>query len=232
MTRAPDEPEAQMQDHAEAGVDGSYQVDVMVTLFAVLLVVLVLTLTATSVSEGERSLWDYRVPDEKSEPFGLRTAAAPYRFRSVWIFREGEALMLDTAALADVVAAAGPTQNFIPAPPGVDVKIVQTAESWNDYVMTLRIYERPVDSPLVSQTIPLADVEALVDAIRLTAEDGVFIYVWNDMQAPAITVEQALRAAGVPFESVDLPESGPNARTVELRRDGAAAGLAGMQRSY
>ena len=221
--------DARSQSTATSDIDASYQVDVMVTLFAVLLVILVLTLQVTRTADGERSLWDYKKADDQTEPFGLRSAAAPYKFRSIWIFREGQALLLDQIAVAEIVAASGPNQQLIPAPPSVDVKIEQKDADWNDYVMSLRIYDSPKDSPLFSQVLPLDDVDAVVDAIYATGEDGLFIYVWSDMKVAAIAVEDALRDAGTPFEIVDLE---PGKRTIELRRDGAAAGLVGMQRSY
>lgn len=70
----------------ESGDHGrdSYQIDVVVSLFAVMLVVLVVLTAATAVSENDTDT-RYRVQDPPVAPVALRSIQVPYRLRQHWV---------------------------------------------------------------------------------------------------------------------------------------------------
>lgn len=83
--------------------DETYQVDVVVSLFAILLVLLVVLASATAVLEGDGRL-DYRTADEAGEQFSLSSIQSPITVRQSWIADGDWLFRIDLTAVAQAIA--------------------------------------------------------------------------------------------------------------------------------
>lgn len=84
--------------------DETYQVDVVVSLFAILLVLLVVLASATAVLEGNGRL-QYRTAEEEGDQFSLASIQSPISVRQSWVADGDWLFRVDLTAVALALAA-------------------------------------------------------------------------------------------------------------------------------
>lgn len=83
--------------------DDSYQLDAVVSLFAMILVILVTTAAATTTGT---TLFQYRTQEAETAPIQPASLGAPFPRLESWIVRRGQVLRVDYDAVARLLADA------------------------------------------------------------------------------------------------------------------------------
>lgn len=188
---------------AQIDGDDSYQIDAVVSLFAVLLVVLVVLSAVSAIEDGEAPL-DYRIEEPDQESFVLKSIRAPYLFRAPWIVSETELLAIDLQAIAEKLET-----DVSPNVPGFSdgtAKVLFAADA--DVVGEWRISlifnsDRP-EASFIKERIALSDDDAVT---RWASRPGeALIYVWKSGWTHLPRLSDLLRETARPHAFALLQE--------------------------
>jgi len=174
----------------------SYQVDVVVSLFAIMLVVLITLTAATAVSENEVTT-EYRVQDPPTARIALRSIQVPYRLRELWVLgADGFLGRLDRAAsLAafDRMPAPG-TAARTTIGQATDLDLATDGAELGSFQMAWRFADPRDAAPIIAERVDWRDDAAL--AAWAARPGGVVIFARRDAHDALPRVDQALRAGG------------------------------------
>ncbi|MEM8827274.1 MAG: hypothetical protein AAGD40_10205 [Pseudomonadota bacterium] len=132
--------------------------DVVVCLFAIMLVVLIALTAATAVSESVSDL-EYQTAEPEADAFMLRSIQAPYRNRDLWIVGADDMIRIDKTAISRRAADLPPRPNLAVRGPGAVVDIERLGgTSWK---MSITLTDRAEADWLIAERIELTDQTAL-----------------------------------------------------------------------
>lgn len=202
--------------HADSGsLSDAYQVDVVVALFAILLVLL-LTSTARLQSEPVRdTLMDYRPDDPSAALFQLRSMAPTYPYRSLWVAKDDRLTRIDLRAIAERYEAAADLEYEEWLPPA-DLRVAPGDTGLDAFRLDIAFSGTGIPEPLVAQHLALDD-PATAAAIGALGP-GALIYVWEGQLQALQPVLSQLRIAGT-CHKLNIE---PRRQTVALVRDYAS----------
>lgn len=103
--------------------EGTYQIDLIVTLFAILLVMLLVNASAFAPADATPSRFEMRPTAYDRDAFALRSYDPRYRTKALWLVRGGGVAEIDMAFLARRLAEVPSGLVFWDTIDGVDVKI-------------------------------------------------------------------------------------------------------------
>ncbi|WP_323768906.1 hypothetical protein [Antarctobacter sp.] len=179
--------------------DDSYQLDAVVSLFAMILVILVTTAAAT-VSGTTR--FQYRTQDAETAPIQLASLAAPFPRLENWILRRGELLRIDYDAAARQLAAAPPRLPLGATDPQSGIIMAFNPDPTATGAFELFEMVLPADpivgtGGVIAERIDPEDPEALQDWAVRDAPARVLAFASGVVHLPGLTV--AAEAAGRPL---------------------------------
>lgn len=145
-----------------AAGDDSYQVDVIVALFAILIVLLV-SLAAGTASDNSDAVTNYRPTDAETAPTTLRALQVPYRLRELWLV-DADGLMrrIDSVALARAVREGSTGFDFQSIENGIDAQIDLMESELGSYRVSIDVLDPEAAGWLIDRTVDPTDSEALV----------------------------------------------------------------------
>jgi len=188
-----------MQGRSNPPDDRAYQVDIFVTLFAILLIVATALAGGLETDSTSVPVQDYRSLDPVSAPFSLQGWRLIFAFNEISIVRAGRLSRLDLLALARAMAEGRP---------------LFTGEAADDFSAPLTGGRDPgqvkLDLRLRSEVPPELIAEDLaLDATEIAErftdrryDNGAqasYFFVWTDQLASVVGLFDALRKRGVPF---------------------------------
>jgi hypothetical protein len=194
----------------------AYQVDVVVALFAILLVLLLTGLARVQSEPVRESRSEYRPKDVRSQAFQLRSMAPTYPYRTVWIAKDDMLTRIDLRAVAARYLASGALQYEEWLPP-VDLMVKPIDTVLDAFRMHLAFSGAGIPTELVTVQLPLNDAGAAADAVAVLGP-GALIFVWEGQLSRLQPVLAQLREAGVCHKL----HVEPNRQTVAIVRDYAA----------
>lgn len=174
----------------DAQNDDTYQLDVVVSLFAVMLVILVALAAAASVADTTIRI-DYETAEPGEDRFVLASIQTPYEFAALWA-ADGEGLFeIDRGAVI-----AGLEGQSSEAPPGMSGP---GADAWVDaypddplgWRLRVNLYDRPAAAWLRGREIAWDDAEAL--AAWGAEEGGIVLFVWASAHEHLPALSRVLR---------------------------------------
>jgi hypothetical protein len=187
-----DGPEVEV-DSAPSTSD-AYQVDVVVALFAILLILL-LTGVARIKSEPARdSRIEYRPSDVPTAPFQLRSLAPTYPYQAIWVAKEGELIRLDLRAVAERYLAGSAAEHWEWLPP-VDLSVAPAGDEPGSYRLNVAFSGDGFPPELAATRVALTDPDAAAAAVTAAAA-GALIYAWDEDLAGLQPLLARLRAEG------------------------------------
>jgi len=193
MTRRPDN---------SGGLDDSYQIDAVVSLFAVLLVML-LTLTAATAASTNDVKTNYRPTDSAAPELTLKSLQVPYRLRQLWLLEEdGRLRHVDLAAISRRLEydPAGGRQEF--TIDGVDILFETVSGEPGSYRVGVKIWDPKLAAWAIKQDIDLLDANALTQWAGENAASVVVLTTDDLTHAGAVS---AALAAGTRSGSLFIP---------------------------
>ncbi len=179
--------------------DAMYQLDVVVSLFAIMLVILVALASAASVAETRYTV-EYETAEPEAPPFVLSSIQTPYRFFEIWA-ADGEGLFrIDRAAVVRELAKepAGRAPGI--SGPGADAWMESFPDSPLEWRFRLNLHDRPETGWLQARHIAWDDEAALDD--WATEEAGAVIFVWESARGRLPALSARLRTAMRPHRIV------------------------------
>ena len=159
-------------------VDESYQVDAVVSLFAIMLIVL-LTLVVATATATNVTVTEYRIAEEKTEDVKLRSLFIPYRVRQYWtLTSDGELLRVDTAERIGRLPEASRGAALSETIDGVDIEFEADPVSPGGFVLRFDIFDRAAGDWAVADALSVNDAAAL--AAWAAVDAGTVLFVAND----------------------------------------------------
>lgn len=205
-------------------VDESYQVDAIVSLFAVLLVLL-LTLAAASSQSAEPVQTRYKPNDQTGEVLSLRSLQVPFKFREFWSLGEEEILIrYDMEAIIDRLQGEIGTSRTETTIDGVDINFEWFETELGGYRIELNIFDLNAGQWAVLDSVNARDNEALAE--WAAADLPAVIYVTDDAIEIAAEVDASMRK-GNRRGQVLIPRRSALMAQIERR-----AGSYSMERVY
>ena len=208
--------------------DDSYQLDAVVSLFAMILVILVTTAAATAVGTTE---FRYRSVEAPTAPVQPESLAAPFPRLETWILRHGALMRLDYDAAARLLAAADARDPMGATDPetGIDLTLSPgPLEAGAFEIFEVVLPADPVAEArgVIAEIVDTADPDRVADWARAVqpARINVFASGVGDLPALAAAAEQAGRPVTVVFLTGN--------RKFSERRTSASFGFRGVLRSY
>ena len=177
--------------HAASDGDETYQLDVVVSLFAIMLVVLV-ALAASALSGGETRL-AYRPHDRATTAYTLRSIEVPYSYRRNWILSDNRLIEIDNAAVAGALieaferGASGFSAGPVDAPIDAEVELGDAAGT---YRLALTLPAEPRVGGVISRIVSIDDDDALAN--WASEPGGVVVIVTPGGLAGIARVSQSL----------------------------------------
>ena len=183
--------------------DETYQLDVVVSLFAIMLVILIALAAAASVADST-----IRVQYETAEPgedrFMLASIQTPYSFAGLWA-ADGDGLYeIDRGAVIDALSSQSPDAPPGMSGPGADAWIDSFPDDPLGWRLRLNLYDRPAAGWLRAREIGWDDTAAL-DAWA-AEEGGIVLFVWKSGHGRLPLLSKLLRRSMRPHRLVPLTD--------------------------
>lgn len=205
-----------MRNRGNPPDDRGYQVDIFVSLFAILLIVATALASGPKTSSTPVPARDYRSIDPPSDPFSLQGWRLIFAFNEIWIVRDGRLKRLDLSALAEAMAEGRP---------------LFTGEAADDFSTPLTGGRDPgqvkldlrlraeVPRELIAENLALDDgepAERFTDRPYDNGAQAPCFFVWTDQLSAMVGLFDTLRQQGVPFRWYPVV---PSQGRVIARRD-------------
>ncbi len=205
-----------MQNRSNLSDDRSYQVDIFVSLFAILLIVATALAGGLKADSTSVPVQDYRSSDPASDPFSLQGWRLIFAFNEIWVVRDGHLNRLDLLALAEAMAEGKP---------------LFTGEAADDFSAPLTGGRDPgqvkldlrlrseVPRELIAEDLALGTAEVAERFTDRRYDNGAqapYFFVWTDQLAAVVGLFDTLRKRGVPFRWYPVV---PSKGQVIARRD-------------
>jgi hypothetical protein len=212
--------------------EGTYQIDLIVTLFAILLVFLLINVSALALSEATPSRFEMRAAPTEKEPFMLRSFDVRYRTRAFWVVREGQIAELDTGSLARLWVENSSGLAVSETVDAVDLRMTQDGGNTVDGfdVQLLFFGEAPMVPGRLWRWVekPSLD-EATLARLAAAASGAVLIYSWHQDRMLAFALEREFRRQRRPVDLFVLP---PDEKDFRIGRDRRHFGLEAVLRPF
>mgnify|MGYP003700850339 CR=1 FL=1 len=204
--------------------DDSYQVDAVISLFAIMLVIL-LTLTAAAARSDNDTPSDYRRAERAETPFILRSIQAPFLTRTYWRADAAGLARIDLAAVVDRLEPAGEPSASLAAP-GLDITFDRNAVEPGGFRLSLLFHDPGAAAWAFAEPIDWDERERLAAWARDRRSAFLFVAPSAAVRLPAL--DAATRRGAKPFGLALLPsETAP----IVLNRSGAGAVHASILRA-
>lgn len=177
--------------------DQSYQLDAIVSLFAVMLVVLVVLVSSRALNDGKTEL-EYLPATTREELFVLRSINTPYAFRETWLMTDSELLFVNRERVATLL-----NEKITPIVSGFrdgnsSVSFFPEEEAVGQWRVRMTFKDDPIDASFISERIDIEDKQALTEwALRKSA---ILLYVWPRGRPVLASVVSSLRKASRPHK--------------------------------
>ncbi|SMX41949.1 hypothetical protein [Maliponia aquimaris] len=212
----------------DAEADDSYQLDAVVSLFAMILVILVTTAAASAIGTTR---FAYRSEDPQTAPVQPESLAAPFPRLETWILRQGALMRLDYDAAARLLAeniARDPMAATDPAT-GIDLTLIPSPTepgAFDTFEVLLPPGPIPAPGGVIAAIVDPADGDAVAAWARGAQPARIAVFGSGVTDLPALSA--AAEAAGRPVTVLFLTG---NQKFAE-RRTSASFGFRGVLRSY
>lgn len=171
--------------------DESYQVDAIVSLFAIMLVLLLAMVTATSSSTNDERT-AYLPQDPVGEIMSLRSLQVPYRLRELWILQDNGLMMhINTTAIAEQFEGVAPGPGPERTLDGVDFSFEPHQTQPGSYRMKIAIWDTDLAGWATLGIVDTRDPEALT--AWAGSSQSTLVFVTNQAKALIAPVAQALQ---------------------------------------
>lgn len=210
-----------------AEADDSYQLDAVVSLFAMMLVILVTTAAATAIGTTR---FDYTSSDPDTAPIQPASLAAPFPRLETWLLRAEGLIRIDYDAATALLAAAPPGDllGATDGATGIDLSLAPSPDIGAFTEFKLNLPEGPITqtSALIAQVIAPDDIEAITAWATRDTPVRMSVFVSGRAHLPALVAaaEQAGRPVTVRFEEGN--------RIYRERKVRESFGFRGVLRSY
>jgi len=186
-----------------ADTDETYQLDVVVSLFAIMLVVLIALAAAASVADST-----IRVQYETAEPGGdrfmLASIQTPYSFAGLWAADGDGVFEIDRAAVIDGLAGQSPGAPPGMSGPGADAWIDSFPDDPLGWRLRINVHDRPAAGWIRAREIAWDDTEALT---AWAGEEGaIVLFVWKSGHPHLPLLSRLLRGSMRPHRLVPLTD--------------------------
>lgn len=197
--------------------DGTYQVDLILTLFAVLLVLLLVFVTELARSGSQYTGLEYRTQEGADRPFMLSSLDVTYRAKRLWILKGGRAGEIDLPSLARLYAnAAGP--RFQEIVDDTAITIEPDDEGSLDGFFVQLVFPREVrQSKVIRRVVEIDSSTFIPTLLEGDPASPTLVYVWPEEIARAAALEAAFRGERRALELFFLT-SGSTAFTLRRMR--------------
>lgn len=192
-----------MRNRIDSDTDDSYQVDAVVSLFAVLLVMLIVLAAAIAATEGTSRL-DYQILDPDGDEMALRSIEVPYKNVSIWVLGGTKIARIDLAAIAKARAATGGQGPSIQRMGDLRVDFTSRAETLGTWRLALYGFGPSSQSEALTDWIDISDQDAL--SLWAAGEGRVLVYVTVAGRLALPTINASLRVGRRPFRLSLLSE--------------------------
>lgn len=170
--------------------DDTYQLDVVVSLFAIMLVILV-ALAAASSAADSRVLITYRTADSGDDRFVPASIQTPYAFNEVWAADADGLFEIDRGAVVSAMRDQAPGAPAGITGEGADADLLTFPDDPLGWRLRLNLHDRPAAGWLRARDIGWDDTAALQE---WAAEDGgVVVFVWLSGHERLPLLSQLLR---------------------------------------
>lgn len=196
--------------------DKSFQVDIFVSFFSILIVVATILVTSLAARAPDRPAQDFRTLETPTRPFAVRGWRLVFGYSELWLVRDGALMRLDMTALARSMAAGAPlfrgdaADDFsAPLAGGLDPGQV---------MLDLRI-RTEVPADLIAERLTLNDPALAQRFVGRSYPEGAgapHFFVWTDQLPAAAPLFETLERQGTPFRWFPV---NPKAGRVVARRD-------------
>lgn len=149
----------------------AYQVDVVVALFAVLLILLLTAAVPLRTEPSQDSRQQYRPQDSPGAPMLLRALAPTYPYRSIWIVRNGQLTELDLVSVARVYLEGLPDLT-----PAVLTVTPDPGGTLDGFVLRLQLADTDLPAALTARRLRVDDPAAA--GVLAGVGAGLLLYVW------------------------------------------------------
>ncbi len=207
--------------------DDSYQLDAVVSLFAMMLVILVTTAAATAIGTTR---FDYTSSDPDTAPIQPASLAAPFPRLETWLLRAEGLIRIDYDAATALLAASGSGESMGATDPatGIDLFLTPSPDIGAFTEFRLNLPEEPIteEGGLIAQVIAAENTEAITAWAARDTPARIAVFVSGRPHLPALVAaaEEAGRPVTVLFREGN--------RLYEERKIRESFGFRGVLRSY
>ena len=183
---------------------GSYQVDIAMSFFAVLLIVLLTASTKDMLGKGNDPT-DYAHTDTETSRFAMRSSCILYPFKQVWLVRSGHVFELDLREVSMTYLASDPAAGSLlyHDEGGFTIELEQVAQhadtsfllllEWRNFdALPMRFVRQEFRFPGSSEGPPARDAAELLAQFA----SPVLLYIWPDMRETAFAIINRLKDPG------------------------------------
>ncbi|MGP6086005.1 hypothetical protein [Antarctobacter jejuensis] len=212
---------------SETDADDSYQLDAVVSLFAMMLVILVTTAAATAIGTTR---FDYTSSDPETAPIQPASLAAPFPRLETWLLRAEGLIRIDYDAATALLAAAPVSDALGATDPatGIDLFLTPSPDIGAFTEFRLNLPEVPIteNGGLIAQVIAPDDGAAITAWAQQETPARIAAFVSGRPYLPALVAaaEEAGRPVTVIFREGN--------RLYEERKIRESFGFRGVLRSY
>lgn len=199
--------------------DTSFQVDVFVSFFVILLIAAMVVINNLTTPASNLPHMEYRSEDKSTVPFVLRGWHPIFAFNSLWIAHSGHLIRLNTVALALAMAGGHPLFSSKNAD---DFSAPLTdSRDLGDFILDIRI-RNVVPPELIAEDLPLDTpnlTELFVQRMHSNALAAPMFYVWPDQLQHITRLFSALRQRGLVFRWLQINLTASGTGVIKLKRE-------------
>jgi hypothetical protein len=194
--------------------DEMYQLDVVVSVFAIMLVILVALAAAGATAEGQSRL-HYRPVEAGENVFMLRSVQVPYSDREIWAAGKDTLFRIDLAEIVKGLAQVRLVKPLAFSRDGADISLEEVPDGLAAWRLSILISDRDSAKWLKRRTISFADDDTL--AAWAAERSSVIVFVWRDGYPRLSRLSELLRAQLRPYTLVLLADE-TSSITISYRR--------------
>ena len=211
-----------------SGDEEMYQVDLILAMFAILLILLVASEAALNQAPEEKSLFTYRPKDVQTKYFILKSLQSPYTYRKLWIMKSNKINELNLKEIAELYLASKTIDysDTIKDERGMADVEFKARDGLTSYYFKLRYVTEELPAKLIKRTIYLKNPDK-----GFTGEifKDSLIYVWYDQRKLLPWLRKKLTPKSVPHSIYLL---GKDQKYISINRNPSIFSLEKVLRAY
>jgi hypothetical protein len=213
-----------------SGDEELYQVDVIVAMFAIMLVLLLVSEAAVNNAPNDKSLHTYKPRDPETASFVLRSIQSPYIHRDIWLLRNDRLVRLDLPAISKKYLASTAlnweaTINEDKYTKGSDIDFSAGSKP-TAFRFKLTPFTDELPQSIVKETIPITTFAGNFDLEKFKSA---LIYVWYDQMHYLPGLRAMFDTKAIPHKFAIL---GKDNSAILLKRGTAEFALERVLRAY